>query len=240
MDSNICNDIQFILNSNPNRKYYVYRLVDPRNYHTFYVGKGSGCRVLQHVKDVKKLISNGENPITLKQQTIADIISEGKEVICIIHRWGLTEQESFEVEAALIDAYPGLTNINSGYYKGRGMISTIDLWNICKTSDYTEPLEDYVIVKTDPAVVRATSLYDAAKEAWAANLRHAKKYKYVLAVVDGIVREVYKVTEWYQHSPGRIAFNGHPTTDPISSVKNHRIPPIYRQKGMAAPFLYKK
>jgi hypothetical protein len=29
-------------------KWYVYRLIDPRNGETFYVGKGRGDRVFQH------------------------------------------------------------------------------------------------------------------------------------------------------------------------------------------------
>lgn len=29
---------------------YVYRLIDPRNGETFYVGKGKGNRVFQHVR----------------------------------------------------------------------------------------------------------------------------------------------------------------------------------------------
>lgn len=38
------------LNSNGINKYYVYRLVDPRTFHTFYVGKGCDNRVFMHAK----------------------------------------------------------------------------------------------------------------------------------------------------------------------------------------------
>ncbi len=34
-------------------KHYVYRLIDPRNGETFYVGKGQGNRVFQHIKCIK-------------------------------------------------------------------------------------------------------------------------------------------------------------------------------------------
>ena len=36
-------------------EYYVYRLIDPRNGQTFYVGKGKGNRVFAHVHDALKL-----------------------------------------------------------------------------------------------------------------------------------------------------------------------------------------
>jgi hypothetical protein len=31
--------------------WYVYRLIDPRNGETFYVGKGRGNRVFSHIRD---------------------------------------------------------------------------------------------------------------------------------------------------------------------------------------------
>ena len=38
----------------------------------------------------------------------------GFEVAHVIHRHGMDEKTAFEVEFALIDAYPGLTNIVGG------------------------------------------------------------------------------------------------------------------------------
>ena len=35
-------------------QYYVYRLIDPRNGQTFYVGKGKGNRLYAHVNDALK------------------------------------------------------------------------------------------------------------------------------------------------------------------------------------------
>ncbi len=34
-------------------KFYVYRLIDPRNGETFYVGKGVGNRVFHHMNSAK-------------------------------------------------------------------------------------------------------------------------------------------------------------------------------------------
>ena len=57
-----------------NNEYYVYRLVDPRTLQTFYVGKGKGSRVFDHVRDVKNLISKDEDLTSLKGQQIAEIL----------------------------------------------------------------------------------------------------------------------------------------------------------------------
>lgn len=223
------------------RKYYVYRLIDPRTFRIFYVGKGSGDRVFQHVKDVKSLIGKDNDAVSLKSQQIAEILACGKQVISIIHRWGLTENEAFEVEAALIDAYPGLTNIQSGHDAERGAITIEDFERFVLATDYEEPLEDYVLIKTSVNAIQANgSLYDATRMSWRASLEKARKYKYVLSVISGIVREVYEAS-WYREESGRIAFNGEVSTNEnLRSLIGKRIPEKYRQKGAVNPFIYKK
>ena len=244
-DTTLSLNIIDIFDTGPNRKYYVYRLVDPRTLHTFYVGKGCGDRVFQHAKGVlaKNALDEDENEMSLKEKQIAEIISAGKEVISIIHRRGLTNKEALEVEAALIDAYPGLTNIQRGYGIDRGAISVEDLHAMYNTPIYNEPEEKYIIIKTTPDAISANygDLYEATRKAWRADIKKAKKYKYVLSVVYGIVREVYKVNEWKELSTGRIEFVGEVTKDAIAAnVKGKRIPDEYRQKGAANPFMYKK
>ena len=232
---------QGLNNLSNNRKYYVYRLVDPRTLQTFYVGKGCGDRVFQHVKDAQTLIGQNEDALSLKIQQIADILACGKQVISIIHRRGITSAEAFEVEAALIDAYPGLTNIQRGHDFDRGCISIDDLRESLSIGEYTEPDEKYIIIKTTPGAIMSNgSLYEATRKAWRADLSKARKYKYVLSVIYGIVREVYEVSNWEQFNTTRIAFVGKETNDSISSLKGKRIPATYRKKGASNPFLYKK
>lgn len=244
-DSTFPLNIIDIFDTDPKRKYYVYRLVDPRTLHTFYVGKGCGDRVFQHAKGVlaKIALDEEENEMSLKEKQIADIIGDGKEVISIIHRRGLTNKEALEVEAALIDAYPGLTNIQRGYCIDRGAISVDDLHAMYNTPVYNEPEEKYIIIKTTPDAISANygDLYEATRKAWRADIKKAKKYKYVLSVVYGVVREVYKANEWQELPTGRIVFVGEVTNDAIAAkVKGKRIPDEYRQKGAANPFMYKK
>jgi uncharacterized protein len=73
-------------------KWYVYRLIDPRNGETFYVGKGWGDRIFQHAKGA--LTSSGDEDATdLKSQRIKDITTTaGLEVAHVIHRHGIDSE----------------------------------------------------------------------------------------------------------------------------------------------------
>lgn len=223
---------------------YVYRLIDPRDFQTFYVGRGVGNRVFQHAKDELKHFEEDEDALSMKLEQIRDIRLSGKEVICVIHRYGLTKEQAMEVESALIDCYPGLTNLVSGFGSDRGVITADDLQNTLERPVYEEPENiDYVIIKTTRnAVNNNGSLYEATRRAWRANLDRAKKVNIVLSVIGGIVREVYEVSEWYRspESESRIEFYGKPAKDEIANLfRGKMIPENYRKKGMSSPFLYK-
>lgn len=91
-------------------KTYVYRLIDPRNGETFYVGKGQGNRVFAHIHEQVQ-----EDDPSNKLRRIRGIHLAGFEVAHVIHRHGMDDRTAFEVEAALMDAYPGLTNVSGGF-----------------------------------------------------------------------------------------------------------------------------
>mgnify|MGYP001810396481 CR=1 FL=1 len=108
-DKSICKEIGI----------YVYRLIDPRNGETFYVGKGQSNRVFEHAKGKAEIQNENEDSYDLKLKRIQEIKDSGLDVIHIIHRHKIKDDETaYEIEAALIDAYPGLTNSQSGRNSG--------------------------------------------------------------------------------------------------------------------------
>lgn len=190
-------------------KYYVYRLIDPRNGQTFYVGKGKGNRVFAHI-DAEVGTDGDSDEISDKIQLIRDIKLSGFETQHVVHRHGMDEATALQVEAALIDAYPGLTNIAGGHGNDAfGVMHSQQIINIYAAREAI--LEDNVILININDSSKTEEIYEAVRYAWRVNSNNANKCKYALAVVRGIIKEVFLIKEWLEATDKN--FPGRPTRE---------------------------
>lgn len=190
--------------------YYVYCLVDPRNNRIFYIGKGHGNRVFQHVKSAME-----EKDASLKSSTIRDIISSGYSVKYYIIRHNLSEEVAYQIESTLIDfltynefnlSYV-LTNVQPGYHKWDEGIKSVDEINILYDC---APLEisgrdRLLIVKLNKTytgspterIYQRENMYEKTRKYWKLNPEKAQQADFVLAVFKKVVRAVYKPERWF-------------------------------------------
>src|ERR1035437_943569 len=82
------------------KQFYVYGLIDPRTNSIFYIGKGKGTRVFQHLSEKLRVQSN-----TDKLQIIEEIQKEGLEVNHIIISENLNEEAALLLEKLLIHRF---------------------------------------------------------------------------------------------------------------------------------------
>ena len=241
--------------------FYVYRLLDPRNGETFYVGKGKGNRVFNHSKLVKETLlaeeakkSEDEVPETsddLKFETINRILKAGLEPIVIIHRHGMDEATAFHVEDALMDAYPSLANKVAGH--GNSEIGTMhvkDLIDKYKVEEADFGNDKVILININASFAEEKSVYDAVRFAWRINVNKAQQADYILAVSKGVIRGVFIAQEWKpaikdnfpeydKDVENRYGFKG--ADAPVDTQQKYlgkRIPDSYRKKGAASPIKY--
>lgn len=211
--------------------YYVYVLVDPDDKQAFYVGKGTGQRLLAHGVEADLEREPGQSEKTARLHRIRDA---GLEAVIEVVRHGLTEHEAYMVEAALIDTLPGLTNKVKGHDVDRGRAPLKELI----TRYGAPPLE-----VTEPPVlmIRLTpkwmplreelesgyfrqgagaypgmseeELYDAVRAWWRGNPAAVDRrgVTHVVAVVQGVTRAIYEIEEFIgPRDDGRWGFRGRP------------------------------
>ena len=179
--------------------YYVYRLIDPRNGQTFYVGKGRGNRIFSHVQNQfnDSRDNEEEDAISLKFRTIAEIRNSGLEVNHVIHRHGMDEKTAFEVEAALIEAYPGLANIAGGYNNMERGCAHVNELVIQYQAEEAQIDEQLIAINVNQSLHERNDIYGAARFCWKiAEWRRKRVNIPIIACANRIIRDVYIVSEW--------------------------------------------
>jgi hypothetical protein len=223
--------------------HYVYRSIDPRNGETFYVGKGVRNRVFDHVSESLKLDDPSE-----KLGRIREIKAAGFEVGHVIHRHDLDSNTAFEVEAALIDAYPGLTNEVAGSGSGdHGVMHADEV--IRKYEAKVAKFSHRVILINVSRTVANQELYEATRYAWKLNAKRARRSEVVLAVRNGLIIAAFVAEQWLPATeanfPGRSSVEGRfgfVGSEASASISNQyvgkRVPDSFRKRGAANPVRY--
>ncbi len=229
----------------PKLKTYVYRLIDPRNGETFYVGKGQANRVFAHIHD--ELSQEGDD-LSDKLKRIREIRVAGFEVAHVIHRHGMDEATAFEVEAALMDAYPGLSNIAGG--TGSNDYGAMHAREIIRR--YSAPSADFrhkaILISVNRSAAE-TSIYEATRYAWKISRRKAMQAEVILATLRGLIVDAFVAEDWlpataadfpgHEDAPGRLAFVGRQAPAELrAEYVGKRVPDEYRKRGAANPIKY--
>jgi hypothetical protein len=188
--------------------HYVYALVDPRDQSIFYVGKASANnRAFGHLTPQK-----GEKE---KDRRIREIRASGLEPSVEILRYGLkSSQESFEVEASVIDALglEKLTNTVRGHGidRGRQTASEVERLHGSKpvaTETIRDPYMLFSINRTYSPTRGETELYDCTRQFWfevslktrtPSSETGTLPYPVALAIVESVVVRAYSIAAWFR------------------------------------------
>jgi len=226
-------------------KTYVYRLIDPRNGETFYVGKGKGNRVFAHIRAEQ---SPDGDDLDNKLQRIRDIRLAGFEVAHVIHRHGMDDETAFEVEAALIDAYPEVLNDLGGRHNNDyGVMHAREI--VQRYCAEPAVFQHRALLISVNRSASETSLYEATRYAWKISKSKAKQAEVILATRQGLIVGAFIAHEWLvatavnfpgrEDVRGRLGFVGQEAPVDIKNLYiGKRVPDEYRKPGAANPIKY--
>jgi hypothetical protein len=209
------------------------------------VGKGQGNRVFSHIRAEQTL--DGDE-LENKVKRIREIRLAGFEVAHVIHRHGMDERTAFEVESALIDAYPGLTNIVGG--TGGNDYGAMHAKEIIRRYAAKPAVFQHkaLLISVNRSAAE-TSLYEATRYAWKISRSKAKQAQVILATLQGLIVGAFIADDWLaataanfpgrEDMPGRLGFIGREASTEIKLLYvDKRVPDEYRKRGAANPIKY--
>ena len=205
-------------------KAYVYRLIDPRNNETFYVGKGRGDRIFAHALEASD-VGDETDIMSLKIDRIREIQRAGRSVEYVIHRHGMDDHTAYQVEAALIDAYPKLHNAVRGHHASLYGLATVDQihqrYNLPPLALSREHRLLAITINKLQGRRDEKVIFDLIRYCWPLSRRRAETVDYVLALDRGVVVGAFKPRSWaparaadfrdiggLEDEPHRLAFQG--------------------------------
>jgi hypothetical protein len=126
---------------------------------------------------------------------INEIHASGLSVAHVIHRHDLDELTALEVEAALIDAYPGLTNLVAGHgVDDRGTAHADEIVRRYQAEPAVFAHKVLLVGVNRTAIERG--IYNGARFSWALNRVRAEAIQYVLAIRQGLIVGAFIADEW--------------------------------------------
>ncbi len=225
--------------------FYVYFLKDPRNKQVFYIGKGKGNRVFDHLRGAIEVDAEIGPGMDTKLEMIREITGSGHDVLHYILRHGLDEKTAFEIEASIIDflGIDSLSNIQGGYYSGDfGVRSTQEVIAMYEAAELAtiEPILLLNLNKEYRRDLTPKELYEATRKWWTVGQRR-ESVQYAVAHYRGLTREVYRIRYWHEveyKGRTRWVFVGDVAEDGIRGELLYKSVKHLFKKGEASPFKY--
>lgn len=177
--------------------YYVYCLIDPRNEEIFYIGKGCGSRVFAHQQE------EGNNPKNIR---IQEIQNAGRDIEKYIIRYGLTEEEAFHLEAALIDIFSAriwsgrqLLNIMGGHHcldHGMKSVAEVEAYFCVESINKSEIHHNVLVININRTYAKLDNIYESTRKSWVLSENKLKEIELVFSEYKGIFRKVFQPVSW--------------------------------------------
>ena len=190
-------------------KCYVYLLINPASKTPFYVGKGTGNRVFNHLQNAR----DGKKG-TEKLTEIQHILEQNLEVEHVIVRHGLNDKTAFNIEAALIDTFkyiPSFKTFVRGNIQGginsieKGLMNAEEIARKYNAEPLDSITKEFVIININSSYKRASGedrIYLATKEIWKMKDPRKSTLKYALSEYRGQIVEVFQIEHWYAKQRG--------------------------------------